>query len=362
MANVSSHATRKVVHGLNNRDAAVEVIAKMDSAVGAVETVFGRAGAVVATSGDYTAAQVTNAVSTGGTYSDPAWLTSLAGSKVSGDIAGDAASITGTITESQVVGLTSDLGAKAADNAVVHLAGTETVSGQKTFSADVGVGMTPTQPITVLGSCDGNALGPVLVVADATNALNIGTALSLDASAYTGGTTFSFISTASSAIPGAGGFGVFNAGQGTAPRGYVMVFNGYGQHVCGSRIGDGYVGYATDMVGQFNVYPYTTSIPAIALGSISTTTNRPQATIDAAWADSTDATRKGRLILRASDASGTDREGIRVESSGSAPLLGFFGGNAAAKPTVTGSRGANAALASLLTALAGLGLLTDSSS
>jgi len=42
--------------------------------------------------------------------------------------------------------------------------------------------------------------------------------------------------------------------------------------------------------------------------------------------------------------------------------LGFFAATPIAKPTVTGSRGANAALASLLTALAGLGLLTDSSS
>jgi hypothetical protein len=39
---------------------------------------------------------------------------------------------------------------------------------------------------------------------------------------------------------------------------------------------------------------------------------------------------------------------------------GFFNTAPASKPTVTGSRGGNAALASLLTALAGLGLLTDS--
>ena len=43
-------------------------------------------------------------------------------------------------------------------------------------------------------------------------------------------------------------------------------------------------------------------------------------------------------------------------------LIGFYGGSVAVKPTVTGSRGGNAALASLLTALSGLGLLTDSSS
>jgi hypothetical protein len=40
--------------------------------------------------------------------------------------------------------------------------------------------------------------------------------------------------------------------------------------------------------------------------------------------------------------------------------LGFYGATAVAKPTVTGSRGGNAALASLLTALASLGLITDS--
>lgn len=42
--------------------------------------------------------------------------------------------------------------------------------------------------------------------------------------------------------------------------------------------------------------------------------------------------------------------------------LGFFGSAPIAKPTVTGSRGANAALASLLTQLASYGLITDSTS
>jgi hypothetical protein len=40
--------------------------------------------------------------------------------------------------------------------------------------------------------------------------------------------------------------------------------------------------------------------------------------------------------------------------------LGFYGSNPVAKPTVTGSRGGNAALASLLTALASQGLITNS--
>lgn len=42
-----------------------------------VASVFGRTGAVVAAVGDYTAAQVTNAVSTLGSYADPTWITSL---------------------------------------------------------------------------------------------------------------------------------------------------------------------------------------------------------------------------------------------------------------------------------------------
>lgn len=42
------------------------------------------------------------------------------------------------------------------------------------------------------------------------------------------------------------------------------------------------------------------------------------------------------------------------------PRLGFYGAAATGKPTVTGSRGGNAALASLLTGLSNLGLITDS--
>jgi hypothetical protein len=49
-----------------------------------VTSVFGRSGTVAATTGDYTAAQVTNAVSTASTYANPTWLTALAWSKITG--------------------------------------------------------------------------------------------------------------------------------------------------------------------------------------------------------------------------------------------------------------------------------------
>lgn len=41
--------------------------------------------------------------------------------------------------------------------------------------------------------------------------------------------------------------------------------------------------------------------------------------------------------------------------------IGFFGATPATQPTVTGSKGANAALGSLLTGLAALGLIVDTS-
>jgi hypothetical protein len=54
------------------------------TATGAVASVFGRSGAVVAVAGDYTAAQVTNAVDSTGSYTNPVWIASLAWSKVTG--------------------------------------------------------------------------------------------------------------------------------------------------------------------------------------------------------------------------------------------------------------------------------------
>lgn len=49
---------------------------------------------------------------------------------------------------------------------------------------------------------------------------------------------------------------------------------------------------------------------------------------------------------------------IRIQTDGNG--IGFFGVTPVARPNVTGSRGGNAALASLLTSLANLGLITDS--
>lgn len=49
-----------------------------------VESIFGRTGNVLALTGDYTAAKVTNAVDTTQSYSNPTWISSLANSKITG--------------------------------------------------------------------------------------------------------------------------------------------------------------------------------------------------------------------------------------------------------------------------------------
>lgn len=104
------------------------------------------------------------------------------------------------------------------------------------------------------------------------------------------------------------------------------------------------------------------SVPSVMLkANSSTTASQNVASFDAVWATSTHASRKGRVVLSVYDATAA-REALRLESDGAAALVGFYGASAVAKQTVTGSRGGNAALASLLTALASLGLITDSSS
>ena len=127
-------------------------------------------------------------------------------------------------------------------------------------------------------------------------------------------------------------------------------------HTFACAIGTGVI---TEAAGELGFGTNTTN-PHIRLRRHdSTTEGVATCCIKGEFADDTHATRKGRITIQATDYNG-DREGIRVEGDGSAPLLSFFGGTAAAKPTVTGSRGGNAALASLLTALAALGLITDS--
>lgn len=122
---------------------------------------------------------------------------------------------------------------------------------------------------------------------------------------------------------------------------------------------------ATDNVVTFS--HNSSGTPAASFGGAvayklesSTTTFTLAARLRWQWTVATHASRTARGILSAYDTA--ERDCIMWEASGSAPMLGFFGTSPIVKPTVTGSRGGNAALADLLTELAALGLIIDSSS
>jgi hypothetical protein len=82
------------------------------------------------------------------------------------------------------------------------------------------------------------------------------------------------------------------------------------------------------------------------------------------WADTADSTFKARATFHVNDAGQpvNGRECLRLETDGSAAMLGFYGSAAVAQQSVTGSRGGNAALADLLTKLTTPGLIVDGAS
>jgi hypothetical protein len=80
------------------------------------------------------------------------------------------------------------------------------------------------------------------------------------------------------------------------------------------------------------VQGYTSqSAVLLQLQGVSSAQAREQVDIDTAWATSTDASRKARGIFRVWDTAA--REAIRMEASGSAPMIGFFGHAANAQPS-----------------------------
>lgn len=121
-----------------------------------------------------------------------------------------------------------------------------------------------------------------------------------------------------------------------------------------------------------NTITVDTTADRVAVGVLSTSLPASSAGAYIGWATSIAGTSAGDLLVipRTSNpsktriygsTSTTPYEGLQVGASGSAATIGFYGTSAVAKQTVTGAKGSNAALASLLTALAALGLITDSS-
>ena len=117
---------------------------------------------------------------------------------------------------------------------------------------------------------------------------------------------------------------------------------------------------------SLNLVHNSTATPAAGFGSrlgfqakSSTTNSQAVAAVDGVWRDAIHATQTGALELGAYYV-GSLQQGLRIDANAAGVRLGFYNVAAVARQTVTGSRGGNAALASLLTALANLGLIIDS--
>jgi hypothetical protein len=84
-------------------------------------------------------------------------------------------------------------------------------------------------------------------------------------------------------------------------------------------------------VGNLGVRTKFPHFPVSVVGSVgfqassSSTTDRNQGRITPAWLDNTDGTRKGRVSIFAADSTGTDREGVRVESDGTQAVTTVLG-------------------------------------
>ncbi len=143
-------------------------------------------------------------------------------------------------------------------------------------------------------------------------------------------------------------YGAFAGLTMTTGNGNVMIGNGSGQNATGST---------NIFVGNSTGANAGTSTGSVFVGNA------------AGYYE----TNSNRLIL--SNQQGTNQAdaqakailyGVMATTAASQTLqfnvgsMGFFAGAPAAKPTITGSRGGNAALASLLTGLASLSLITDS--
>jgi len=94
--------------------------------------------------------------------------------------------------------------------------------------------------------------------------------------------------------------------------------------------------------------------------SSSTANDQLAAYDETSWATAAHATRKARRSFKMFDYGAVARECLRLEADGTAAMIGFLGAAAVARPAVSGPRNGSAAMTSAMTALASLGLITNS--
>ncbi len=149
----------------------------------------------------------------------------------------------------------------------------------------------------------------------------------------------------------------FRAGQAVTSGPYNTLV-GYGADVGSGNVGPcGGFGQAAKptATNEMAWSPYLTTHTFHGLSS--TSTDRVVGKLACGFSTGTDASRTGYLALSATDYGG-DREGLRVDSNGSAALLGFYGVTPIARAVL--ATGAGHTVDDVIQALQNLGLVKQS--
>lgn len=228
--------------------------------------------------------------------------------------------------------------------------------------------------LSITGSCDSFGEGPIWIRNDNSNTSGVG--FTMDATTPPGlGKKYSFVSTGIGASAGAGCWTIFNSSDSYYP--FVMLSNGH-FNIAKNFVSD---------LAQLSVIPTANSVKAVVIrgaasqsanlletqdssaaiihqlfptstsagiqnlfsitalgsgangdggsillnGKSSTTAAQAMGLDQWLWVDATHASRKARRVFNVYDTAA--REGLRIEASGTAPMIGFLGTAAQALPT-----------------------------
>lgn len=156
-----------------------------------------------------------------------------------------------------------------------------------------------------------------------------------------------------------GGALSLRSGNGTTVAGDVTIINGVSTNTTFS---------STSVTFTMQTVQFTANQTNCIFKQADNTTNSATAaTLTVRAANATGTTSTGGDLIVASGTGTTANGSVKINSGSTTRIqangtgLGFFNATPIAKPTVTGAKGGNAALASLLTQLVSLGLITDSS-
>lgn len=258
----------------------------------------------------------------GGASALPAWTTATGtGAPVRGTSPGFTTAANPVSNDGAALGTTA-LGwsdAHFATGAVINFAnGNLTMTHSAAAMSVTGTWTFVTSPTSPGSGANTERFGASASTSTATNATAIGNGASASGDYGTA------VGRAASASTGAVAIGGFATASAT--RSFCLAYNSTASHQDSYVFGsNGGMSFATSSF----TFHATSAAPTIYLSSYDDTGVEEIGTIGTAWASATHASRKGRVIFSVYDTAA--REGIRVEASGSAPMLGFYGTAAVAQ-------------------------------